>query len=309
MLLQGQTSEFSLPELFKLLKDSQQTGRLSLKSLSTTGLEGDPHYFWFEQGNLVAASQRLDGLGLLTLLRQRSLLQSSTLPQLLRQCPPKLALGSFLQQKAVLTTKQLQSFFAHQVLRNTCRMIQVSNVRFAFYPGYPFPYLEMTGIKIHATDITLPSLRMIKDWGTLMDKLPGLDSGLKPGQGNVPLYRLNSDERRVLQLASSGNSLGDIAIQMRASKLAVQKIGFRLIFVGMAVELPMVYVAKAKVRSHRPAPSKVSDAFLSKLSSYLQKTADSIPPHKPVPIPTSSASVARRSPAKASRPLALKAAK
>ena len=273
MLLQGQTSEFSLPELFKFLKDSQQTGRLSLKSLYGKA-EGSPHYFWFEDGNLVAASERLDGLGLLNLLQGRALLQSSTLPRLLRRCPKKVALGNFLRNQAILTAKQLQSLFAAQVLRNTCRLLQATNVRFAFYPDYPFPYLEMTGVKIQATDITLPSLRMVKDWSNLIEKLPSLDSGLKPIGKDISNYRLSIQERTVLRLAAFGKSLGDIAIAIKLPKLEIQKIGFRLIFVGVASEVPMIHQARTAARSQPTVPDKVSAAFLSKLSSYLQKTAD-----------------------------------
>ena len=211
MLLQGQTSEYSLPELFKFLKDSRQTGRLSLKSLFGKTGEKETHYLWFEDGNLVATSQRLDGLGLLKHLQQRCLVQSSTLPRLLRQCPPKVALGSFLKSQAMLTIRQLQSLFSSQVLSSTCALIQSPDVRFAFYPNYPFPYMEMTGVRIQATDIALPSLRMIKSWSTLIEKLPELTSGLKVAKGNVPKYRLNSQEKTVLSVAESGKSLADIA--------------------------------------------------------------------------------------------------
>ncbi len=274
MLLQGQTSEYSLPELFKFIKDSQQSGRLSLKTLFGRDLEGDPHYFWFENGNLVATSQRLDGLGLINFLQSRCLIKGSILPRLLRKCPSKVALGAYLKAQTILTVRQLQSLFSSQVLNSTCVLLQSPNVRFAFYPDYPFPYLEMTGVKIQATDITLPSLRMIKSWSTLIEKLPELDSGLKAAEGNVPRYRLNSQEKMVLSLAESGKSLADIAKAMPLPKLDVQKIGFRLIFVGLASEVPMVNFMRSHNTRKRPAPAKVSQTFLNKLSNYLQTTAD-----------------------------------
>ncbi len=272
MLLQGQTSEYSLPELFKFLRDSRQTGRLSLKSLFGKDFEEAPHYLWFEEGNLVATSRRLDGLGLLKFLQERYLVQSVSLPRLLQQCPPKVALGAFLKAKAMLTVRQLQSLFSSQVLSSTCKLMQAPDVRFAFYPNYPFPYLEMTGVSIQATDITLPSLRMIKSWGALIEKLPELDSGLKTAVGNVPRYRLNSQEKTVLALAESGRSLGDISAEMNLPKLDIQKIGFRLIFVDLAKEVPMIYLAQTNRSAEKNMPGKVSKAFLSKLSNYLQKT-------------------------------------
>ncbi len=288
MLLQGQTSEYSLPELFKFLKDSQQTGRLSLKSLFGKNFEGDIHYLWFEKGDLVATSRRLDGLGLLKFLQQRCLVQSATLPRLLRQCPPKVALGAFLKSRALLTVRQLQSLFSSQVLASTCSLIQAPDVRFAFYPDYPFPYLEMTGVRIQATDIALPSLRMIKSWSTLIEKLPELTSGLKASEGNVSSYRLNSQEKTVLSLADSGRSLSDIAKEIDIPKLDVQKIGFRLVFVGLAREVPMIHLIRAKATAKQSAPVHVSAAFLDKLSTYLQKTSESA--RQPVPSPLHSKS-------------------
>ncbi|MGB7086423.1 MAG: DUF4388 domain-containing protein [Phormidesmis sp.] len=283
MLIQGQTSDFTLPELFKFLKDSRQTGRLSLRSLFGETLEGDPHYLWFEEGKLLAASQRLDGLGLLHLLRQRSLLQGLSLTRLLRQCPPKVALGQFLRDQAVLSAKQLQSLFASQILRNTCTLIQAPNVRFSFYPDYPLPYLEMTGVKIQATDIMLPSLRMIKSWGTLSEKLPASESGLNPSaKGSVPQYRLNSHEQTVLCLSEAGHSLREIAATLKLPKLEVQKIGFRLIFVGLATEVPMIRVARVQSKPSRSVPAKVSTAFLSELSDYLYRTVEPTKAAEPV---------------------------
>ncbi len=219
----------------------------------------------------MAASQRLDGMGLLQLLQRRSLLQSSLLPRLLRQCPPKVALGQFLLERSVLTARQLQSLFASQTLQNTCTLLQASDVRFAFYPAYPFPYWEMTGVKIRATDIALPSLRMIKIWDALTEKLPRLDSGLTPARGQVPHYRLNSKEKWVLRLAAANHSLTEIAAAMKLPERDVQKIGFCLIFVGVANELPLIHLAKADKQTQPPAPAQVSPAFLGKLSHYLQQ--------------------------------------
>ncbi len=283
MLLQGKTSEYSLPELFKFLKDSQQTGRLSLRALMGNSPEGEIYYLWFDKGNLVAASQRSDGLGLLKYLQRRYLIKSSIIPRLLRQCPPKVALGAFLKAQTMLTVRQLQSLFSSQVLGSTCALIQAADVRFIFHPDYPFPYLEMTGVRIQATDITLPSLRMIKSWSTLIEKLPELTSGLKATEGNVPDYRLNSQEKTVLSLAGSSKSLSEIAAEMKIPKLDVQKIGFRLVFVGLAKELPMIHLIRSSTPAQRAAPDVMSAAFLNNLSGYLHKAAESA--SQPAPLP------------------------
>ena len=275
MNLQGLTSEFSLPELFKFLQESQQSGRLSLKPVEGSSpvkkAEGKAYFFWFEKGNLLAASNRLDGLGLLSILQERSLIQSATLPRLLRQCPPKVALGKFLKDRAVLTGKQLPSLFASQVLRHTCVLLKATDVRFAFSASYPIPYLEMTGVRIRATDITLPSLRILKDWGALTEKLPGLESGLKPVGGDLPAYRLHSQEKDVLRLAQEGMSLSKISKVLKLPTLDIRKTAFRLIYVGLVKEVPLMQFARPAHQPRKRISTKISEAFLGRLSGYLQQ--------------------------------------
>lgn len=272
MLLQGYTSDFSLPELFKFLQASQQTGRLTLKPIPETCSNDGRHFLWFDQGNLVAASNRLDGLGLLTLLQNRALLRDSTLPRLLRQCPAKTALGQFLRDNTLLSHRQLKSLFASQVLNRTYVLLQALNVNFVFQPLYPFPYLEMTGVKIQATEITLPSLRILKDWDALADKLPSLDSGLKPVNSEILKYRLNTHEKAILCLAHKDNSLARMAAMLKLTPVEVQKIGFRLIFVGIVDEVPLINSARLTAPSHNQTPVQVSTTFLDKLCNYLQQS-------------------------------------
>ncbi|MGC1309298.1 MAG: DUF4388 domain-containing protein [Phormidesmis sp.] len=284
MNLQGLTSEFSLPELFKFLQESQQTGRLSLKPIGSPDLEERAHYLWFEKGNLLAASSRLDGLGLLNILQKRALIQNATLPQLLRRCPADVALGKFLEDCTILTSKQLKSLFASQVLRHTCVLLESADVQFAFHALSARPYLEMTGVRIRATDITLPSLRLLKNWGALLEKLPSPDSGLKPLEGDIPTYRLHSQEKDVLRLAKKGLSLSKVARVLQIPTLEVQKIGFRLIFVGLVKEVPLVQFAKPVHQPKKRISTRISTAFLSRLSNYLQKTPAMSRPEVSVPI-------------------------
>ncbi len=275
MNLQGLTSEFSLPELFKFLQESQQTGRLSLKVIESSNLASKAgeasHFFWFEKGKLLAASNRLDGLGLLDILQARSLIQGSALPRLVRQCPPKVALGKFLKDRAVLTSKQLKSLFASQVLRHVCMLLQAPDASFSFHAAYPVPYLEMTGVKIQATDVTLPSLRILKDWGALADKLPSLESGLKLIKKDPSAYRLQTQEKAVLRLAQSGLSLSKIAKDLKLPAVDIQKTGFRLIFVGLVKEIPLIQTAKSTYQPRRKTSVQLSKSFLGRLSGYLQK--------------------------------------
>ena len=256
MNIQGLTSEFSLPELLRFLQESQQTGRLSFKPVMFKPVKQDPekllgsgrrlektseisYLFWFARGNLIAVSNRVDGLGLLHMLQSRSLIQSETLPQLLRQCPPQASLGSFLRDRALITNKQLKSLFVSQVLKQICMLLKAPDAKFAFHELSPLPYLEMTGVSIRATDVTLPSLRILKDWSALTDKLPSLESGLKSAGVERSTYRLQTQEKDVLCLAEKGLSLRRISKVLKLPTLDTQKVGFRLIFLGLVKEVPL----------------------------------------------------------------------
>lgn len=280
MRLQGLTTEYSLPELFKFIKDSRQTGRLSFQVLADDARLADDvskkgaHYFWFEAGKVIAVSNRLDGLGLLTLLQRRSFLPMGILPRLLRQCPPRVTLGSFLQEKGVISGKQLQYLFAMQVLNTACNLMSAGDAQFMFHPSAALPYLEMTGEKIRATDVALPSLRMLRSWDRLQEKLPALESGLRRVSEEAPQYKLNRQEAKVLKLSQAEQSLKQIAAALVLPEIEVQKIGFRLIYVGIVQELPLIAVDWTETQAIALASPKVSDRFLSNLTDYLQKTND-----------------------------------
>ncbi|MGB3767724.1 MAG: DUF4388 domain-containing protein [Phormidesmis sp.] len=270
MNLQGLTSEYSLPELFKFLQESQQTGRLAMKPVGDSTLDNKSYFFWFKKGKLLAASNRLDGLGLLQIMQSRSLISGATLPQLLRECPPKVALGKFLKDRAMLTGKQLNSLFAAQILRYMCALLKAKDVKFTFHASYPVPCLEMTGISIRATDVTLPSLRILKEWGALVNKLPSLTSGLKLVGEEPSTYRLQTQEKDVLRLAQDGLSLSKISNVLKLPELDVQKAGFRLIFVGLVKEAPLVHIAKFTPQPKRRI-TRLSESFLGRLSGFLKK--------------------------------------
>lgn len=72
MAISGLLSELSLPEIFQLLEQGNKTGRLTIKATSLYPSQQDQNfYIWFKQGHIVAAANRLDGQGLLSIIQQR----------------------------------------------------------------------------------------------------------------------------------------------------------------------------------------------------------------------------------------------
>ncbi|MEM8808744.1 MAG: DUF4388 domain-containing protein [Cyanobacteria bacterium P01_G01_bin.38] len=280
MTLQGYTSDVSLPALFKAFQESQKTGQLCLKPASKYRPKGNQdaqqYSFWFHRGNLIAATHRSDGRGLMKLIQQRVPLKAATLPRLLQRCPDQQPLGKFLKDNGVLTTRQLRSLFTHQILRYLCVLFQAPDVHFAFHPQAALPYSEMTNIKIPATEMMLPGLRALKNWNALQPKLPSPDSSLRKRRVNAPKIKLNTIEKEVLKIAEGGHSLAQIAKLTRQPTEDVLKIAFRLIFVGITEEAPYIRFTMTCERDTPSQPQNQS-RLLEKLSHRFQKSPLSAP--------------------------------
>ena len=270
MSVVGSLSEFSVPEVLQFLQDGRKTGLLAIQAVSPNpqdiSVRPDPQQFcfiWVNQGRVVSATSRLDGRCLAGLLRRRRYASSLAITRLIRRCPPDMPLGLFLRSKGVLQAKQLKLLFALQVIQQVCELFQLSDGRFRFDSKAPLPRVEM------------PGLRALKDWRTLEDKLPDPASGLKSLSGSQPRLRINRAEWQVWSLADGSTSLSQIATQLGQPLELIRRIAFRLIFVGLAEEVP-VAISRPTVDVGIPAFSQASAAepvspnFIKNLMGYLR---------------------------------------
>ena len=291
MSIVGSLSEFSVPEVMRFLQEGKKTGLLAIQAACDpqTGAAHDeddedgrtrldPNRFcfiWVNQGRVVSATSRLDGRCLAGLLRRRRYVSSLTITRLIRRCPPDMPLGLFLRSKGVLQAKQLKLVFAHQVIQQICDLFQLSDGRFRFDSKAPLPRVEMTGLSIPATEVTLPGLRALKDWDALAAKLPDPASGLKSLVGGQPHLRINQVEWQIWSLADGSTSLTQMANQLNQPVETIRRIAFRLMFVGLAEEVP-VALSRPTVDAGIPAFSQssaaetVSPNFIKNLMGYLR---------------------------------------
>lgn len=241
MSVNGYLSDLSIPEVFQLLQDGKKTGLLSIQGLGSPG-ETQPKYYyiWFHRGRIVTVTARLDSRGLASLISHRRYLSATMTERLIRRCPIDEPLGRFLRSQGVLTNKQLQILFAAQVIRQMCELFQVPDGYFVFDPSAPLPKVEMTGLSVVATEVILPGLRILKNWQGFKDKLPHPQSGLVSLICGQPNIRINQSEWSVWRLMDEKISLSQIAMRLGLSIEEVQRIAFRLIFVGLAEEVPMM---------------------------------------------------------------------
>ncbi len=278
MAITGYLSEFSLPEIFQFLEQGQKTGRLTLQPLTVDSSQ-KTHYIWLRQGRIIAASNRLDNRGLLSLIVQRGWMKPQAAAKLTEDHLQGNPLGLFLKSHGLIATEQLKLLFYVQVMQQICALFALPDAQFEFDCRETIPMMETTGLSSPGAEVSLAGLRALKDWSTLVDKLPDPSSSLTSIIKNKPHLHLNQQEWLVWEFTDDYYSLKAIAEQLRLPIIKVQQIAFRLMVVNLVEELPMV-VASAGLDSDsinaqtEPVSSNgLSQEFLQNLMGFLQTQA------------------------------------
>ena len=279
MELKGYLSEFSLPEIFQFLEQGQKKGLLSIRALAAHH-KVQSYYIWLLQGRIVAAADRLDGQGLLSMIEQRGFVNADDAANLTQICRSNTPLGLCLKSEGLLQADQLTLLFRTQVLKQVSAVLQIENGQFEFDPTASLPQAEITGLSMPATEVTLLSLRTLQDWTALAEKLPEPTVGLlKPIQGQ-PQIRLDSSELQVWELANAKVSLQQMAKKLGFSVEKVQQIAFRLIVTNLVEEIFLIEAAAGSAVAETPVlkenlPSPIAESSsTSKVSNSLTTAAN-----------------------------------
>ena len=265
MELKGYLSEFSLPEIFQFLEQGQKKGLLSIRALAAAHHKVQSYYIWLLQGRIVAAADRLDGQGLLSMIEQRGFVNADDAANLTQICRSNTPLGLCLKSEGLLQADQLTLLFRTQVLKQVSAVLQIENGQFEFDPTASLPQAEITGLSMPATEVTLLSLRTLQDWTALAEKLPEPTVGLlKPIQGQ-PQIRLDSSELQVWELANAKVSLQQMAKKLGFSVEKVQQIAFRLIVTNLVEEIFLIEAAAGSAVAETPVlkenlPSPIAES-------------------------------------------------
>jgi len=279
MSLTGSLTDFSLPEIFQFIEKGHKTGLLTLRALpGDEGKKNSVHYIWVYQGRIVAAANRLDHKGLVSLIAQRQWVSDRVVAKLAQLCPTDKPLGLCLKNQGVLQAAQIKRLFQIQVLQQVCALFQLKDAQFKFEQNAPIPAREMTGLSAPATEATLMGLRVLKNWDALVDKWPDPNGGLVSAITGQPHYRLDSLEWQVWEYTKGTVSLKAIAQQLRLPIEKVQQIAFRLITIDLAEEVPLV-TGSFPTQAVEPLPAQlidesernnVSSSFLQNLVGFLR---------------------------------------
>ncbi|MEH2435323.1 MAG: DUF4388 domain-containing protein [Nostoc sp.] len=286
MAITGNFADFSLPELLHFLEQGQKTGLLYIGFVvgDTKNCTTQAYYIWLQQGRVIAAADRLDEKGLMSMIAQRGWISERVISRVIKvdASSTNTPMGLCLKSQGLLEPEQLKILFNTQVLQQVCALFQIKDALFTFDATANLPLAEMTGLSMSATEIILQGLRTLRDWTALADKLPKCTSGLSslPKQPQIPL---NAQEWQLWEFVNSEVSLENIANQLRISTETVQQIAFLLIVVGLAEEhfmgavSPMSTleeythpVASVEVGQELPEKPIVSQSFLKSLVGFLR---------------------------------------
>ena len=129
------------------------------------------HYIWIAQGRIVAAANRFDGQGLISLIRRDQWVSDRVLSKLLQRCSLNhQPLGLWLKNNGVLDSAQLEQIFEIQIVEQIVPLFQLKDAQFKFELRAALPALEMTGLSISTTEATI----MISGALKRFNKLPRL---------------------------------------------------------------------------------------------------------------------------------------
>lgn len=280
MTLAGYLSEYSLAEIFNFVHEGNRTGLLSISPDPNPDLNtAVPHYVWFENGRIVAATSGLDGKGLLKTIEQRKLMplaQIGSVETQLRHLPQPL--GIYLKSRGLLDAEQLKLLFNAQTIAVVCKLFTFNHHQFKFDPDKLPINAELTGISLPAQEMGMLGLRVLKDWSGLSAKLSDPNYAIQRWSAQQPSFRLDRHELHLWNLADGETPLTQLAVRMGVSIEAVRQISFRLSSFRLVQEIP-TELLQAPISEELAVPvlapgyknPAVSTSFLGNLKSFLKK--------------------------------------
>lgn len=276
MPISGYLSNFSLSEVLQFSQEGNKTGLLTIRSLPNSAQEFHSYFIWLNQGRIVAAADRTDYHGLANMIIQRNWLTEAQLQSLIQHCPLRTPLGIYLKSQNLLSAEQMKMLFSVQIIRQICALFELMDGSFQLKTNVQMPYLEMTGINIPATDVTLPGLRNLKNWSALQEKLPQSLSGLLGTLEGPMTTKLNAQERQLWDFTNGQITIAEIAKKLDRPIEAIRKIAFCLTVAGLAEEVPFVRAASnvEEVEVQITAPKLPSSAFLTHMKGFLKKQVE-----------------------------------
>ena len=243
MTIRSRLEPFSLPGLFQVIDGRNKSGRLIVKTQSanpTSQLKAI-YLVWFQDGYIIAVSDRLNYRGLIELIEKLNYLSPVITQKLRTLCPPGVPLGVYLSRNKLLTKEKLNFIFQLQ-LHQLYNLFQLESGQFQFDESFELkdklftiPWLEMTGHRIRTIQAAMHALRLAQNWSKFQDYLPAATSGIR-SLVKQPRVKLLSLERAIWNQADGNTSLNEIALNNQQSIQTIQVTALLLILLGLLEE-------------------------------------------------------------------------
>ena len=244
MTINSSLESFSLPELFRLIEEGKKSGRLIVQpSLSSTNKHLKPiYYVWFQDGYLVAITDRLNCRSLIEFIENRGWLSTLVTDKLRVLCPPEMPMGVYLHKNKLLVKEKLSLIFQLQ-LHQVYELFQINSGWFRFDELselktrlLTIPWLEMTGHRMKATQVSIYGLRLISNWSNFEKHFPEPNFALQRLKETSHL-RLMPLESQIWQLSNGSSSLIEIAKLTGKNIKTIQITALCLMLVGLVDEI------------------------------------------------------------------------
>ncbi|KAB8334437.1 DUF4388 domain-containing protein [Scytonema tolypothrichoides VB-61278] len=267
MIFTGNLAEFSLPKIFQLLDQGDNTGLLTIRTITADVTGFMPvYYIWLYQGRIVAVADRLDEKGLVSMIAQRGWVSEDVILRMAEICRVNTPIGLCLKFQGLLQAEQLKLLFRTQVVEQVCALFELKDGQFKFDAEADLPDSEMTGMSLPATEITLIGLRSLRDWSLLAQQLPELSLILSNKNMTEPQFQLDSLEWQVWQLANGTISLREIANQLGLAVEKVQQIAFQLLMSDLAQEVFPTAILRNQVTETTPVAENLLESIVDSSS-------------------------------------------
>lgn len=278
MAFTGNLSQFSLPELFRFLEEGHKTGLLTISKLTSnllnSNLATEARYIWLQQGRILAAADRLDNQGLISIITKRGWNNNYlALKDFdVDNSGTKITMGLYLKSQGIVKAEQLLLLFRSQIAENISPLFQIEDAEFNFESNASLPLAEMTGLSIPATEATLMGLRNLQEFSQIKAKLPDRVSSILSKTQERPKIRLEYTESQVLKYANGNSSLQKISEELQLPLEKVQQIAFRLIVSNLAEEVFVFKGASNTTNAKLKVPCEMETSNKVKEPKFHQST-------------------------------------
>ena len=252
MSFTGYLSKFSLPEILELLEQGYKTGLLSISALkdNSRSVTQNHYYIWLRQGRIIAAANRLDNQGLVSMIARRGWINERIMAEKFQACGGRTAMGLCLKSQGLITAEQLTLLFRTQIMGQVSPLFELENGKFNFDSQASIPAAEMTGLSMLTNEAIIKGLRSLRNWFALRAKLPDPTSGISKKIAISSQLQLDSQESKVWEYANGQIPLSQIANQLLIPLEKVRHIAFRLIASNLVEEAFFVDVPKTDILDH-----------------------------------------------------------